>query len=185
MYIFLVPLLLGFAFNSASAFTAAYSARLGEQRGQLVSALLRDVLGIPVWALGLVLAVRVPGSQLVAKNGASDTFAWFLLAVGSLLQVWAFVFMRMRAVAPTTRDSLVRQGPYARIRHPMYTGLLCQFAGLVWYVPTLPVALAGLLGVGWAVLQAHLEERDLLRRVPGYGEYMQQVPRFFPRFWKK
>ena len=29
MYRFLVPLLLGFAFNSASAFTAAHSARLG------------------------------------------------------------------------------------------------------------------------------------------------------------
>jgi protein-S-isoprenylcysteine O-methyltransferase Ste14 len=185
MYIFLIPLLLGFAFNLASAFTAAYSARLGERRGQLVSALLRDMLGIPVWALGLVLAVRTSSSQLVATNGVSDTFAWFLLAVGSLLQVWAFVFMRVRAVAPTTRDSLVRQGPYARIRHPMYTGLLCQFAGLTLYVPTPPVVLACLLGAGWAVLQAHLEERDLLRRVPGYSEYMQQVPRFFPRLGKK
>ena len=185
MYLFLVPLFLGFAFNSASAFTSAYSARLGERRGQLVSVLLWDVLGIPVWALGLVLAVRTPASQLVATDGISDAFAWFLLTVGSLLQIWAFVFIRVRAVAPTARDSLVRQGPYAHIRHPMYTGLLCQFAGLVWYVPTFPVALACLLGVGWAVLQAHLEERDLLRRVPGYGQYMQQVPRFFPRPGKK
>jgi protein-S-isoprenylcysteine O-methyltransferase Ste14 len=185
MVLFLVPLLVGFAFNSASAFTAAYSARLGGRGGQLVSVLLRDVLGIPVWVLGLALAVRASASQLVAANAVSNVFSWFLLAAGSCLQVWAFVFIRVRALAPTDRDSLVRQGPYARIRHPMYTGLLCQLAGLALYVPTLPVILACLIGVGWTFLQARLEERDLLRRVPGYGEYMQQVPRFFPRLRRK
>ena len=80
MYLFLVPLLLGFAFNSASAFTAIYSARLGSRGGQLLSALLRDVLGIPVWALGLALAVRASAAQLVATNGVSDAFSWLLLA---------------------------------------------------------------------------------------------------------
>jgi protein-S-isoprenylcysteine O-methyltransferase Ste14 len=67
----------------------------------------------------------------------------------------------------------------------MYTGLLCQFAGLAVYVPTLPVILACLLGIGWTFLHAYLEERDLLQRVLGYGEYMQQVPAFFPRFGRK
>lgn len=184
MYFFLFPLLLGFAFNSASAFTAAYSARLGERGGQLVSILLRDVLGIPVWVLGLVLAVRTTALQVVATNGVSDVISWSLLMAGSFLQIWAFVFIRVRAVAPSDRDSLVQQGPYACIRHPMYTGLLCQFAGLTLYVPTLPVILGCLLGVGWTFLQAHLEERDLLRRLPGYEAYKQQVPRFFPRLWK-
>jgi len=181
MYIFLVPLLLGFAFSSASTFTAAYSARLGKRGGQLVSVLLRDILGIPVWFLGLALAVRAPVSQVVATNAVSDVFSWFLLAAGSLLQIWAIVFIRVRALAPTDRDSLVRQGPYARIRHPIYTGLLCQLVGLALYVPTLPVILACLLFIGWVFLQAPLEERDLLRRLPEYREYMQQVPPFFPR----
>jgi protein-S-isoprenylcysteine O-methyltransferase Ste14 len=185
MYIFLVPLLVGFAFSSASTFTAAYSARLGGRGGQLVSVLLRDVLGIPVWALGLALAVRASASQLMATNAVSDVFSWFLLGAGSCLQIWAIVFIRVRAVAPTDQDSLVQQGPYARIRHPIYTGLLCQLAGLAFYVPTLPVILACLIFIGWIFLQANLEERDLLRRVPGYGEYMQQVPPFFPRFRKK
>jgi len=71
------------------------------------------------------------------------------------------------------------------MRHPMYSGLLCQLAGLGLYVPTLPMILACLLGVGWVVLQARLEERDLLQRIPGYEAYMQQVPRFFPRLGKK
>ncbi len=185
MYIFLVPLLVGFAFSSASTFTAAYSARLGKRGGQLVSVLLRDVLGIPVWFLGLALAVRASASQLVATNAASDVFSWFLLAAGSCLQIWAILFIRMRALAPTDRDSLVRQGPYARIRHPIYTGLLCQLAGLVLYVPTLPVILTCLIFIGWILLQVPLEERDLLRRVPGYDGYMQQVPRFFPRLGRK
>jgi protein-S-isoprenylcysteine O-methyltransferase Ste14 len=181
MYFFLVPLLVGFASSSASTFTAAYSARLGGRRGQLVSLLLRDVLGIPVWFLGLALAVRASASRLAATNAVSDVFSWFLLAAGSCLQVWAIVFIRVRALAPTNRDSLVRQGPYARFRHPIYTGLLCQLAGLAIYVPTLPMILACLVFIGWIFLQAPLEEHDLLQRVPGYGEYMQQVPPFFPR----
>jgi len=45
--------------------------------------------------------------------------------------------------------------------------------------------MACLLGVGWSFLQAHVEERGLLQRLPGYEAYMQQVPRFFPRPGKK
>jgi hypothetical protein len=32
--------------------------------------------------------------------------------------------------------------------------------------------MACLPGIGWTFLQAHLEERDPLRGVPGYGEYI-------------
>jgi hypothetical protein len=55
MYMFLIPLLLGFGLNSASAFTAAYSRCWGERGGRLASLLLRNVFGIPVWVIGLAL----------------------------------------------------------------------------------------------------------------------------------
>ena len=41
--------------------------------------------------------------------------------------------------------------------------------------------LAVSLGVGWVLIQARLEELDLLQRMPAYREYMQRVPRFLPR----
>jgi hypothetical protein len=54
MFIFLVPLMFGFAANLASAFTTAFSRRWGERRGAVITAVLRDILGIPVWVLGFV-----------------------------------------------------------------------------------------------------------------------------------
>jgi protein-S-isoprenylcysteine O-methyltransferase Ste14 len=38
---------------------------------------------------------------------------------------------------------------------------------------------------GWLIAQARLEELDLVKRLPAYREYMEQVPRFVPRLRKK
>jgi hypothetical protein len=56
MFAFLIPLLVGFTCNLASAFTIVYSKKLGERIGTLVTAMLRDGFGIPVWGLGFALA---------------------------------------------------------------------------------------------------------------------------------
>ena len=73
MFQFLFPLLMGFAFNWASAFTHFYSQRLGERCGRLVTFVTRNILGIPVWAFGVVLTIRgsasaffVPGPVIKA-----------------------------------------------------------------------------------------------------------------------
>jgi hypothetical protein len=114
-------------------------------------------------------------------NRVSIAFSWFLLVAGSLLQIWAFIFIRRRGVAPTMKDSLVLEEPYARIRRPMYSGLLCQFAGLGLFVPTIPVILAFLLGVGWAVIQAYLDTRLTCSRCrasfPGVGRQELERPK--------
>lgn len=48
-------------------------------------------------------------------------------------------------------------------------------------MPTSTVVLACALGFAWLIIQARLEEVDLLQRLPAYREYMEQVPRFLPR----
>jgi len=182
---FLILLLLGFVLNWASAFTTVYSSRLGERRGQVVSAALRNVVGIPLWVLGLILAMRTSAPTLLAPNAVANAVGWLLIAAGSLLVTWALALLGLRTAAPSTRDTLVRRGPYAHVRHPIYDGVLCQFAGLALIQPTWPVMLSCLLGAGWAVVQARLEELDLLSRVPGYRDYANRVPRFIPRLWKR
>jgi len=178
---FLVPLVLGFAIDAASAFTTAFSRRWGERRGQQVTFVLRNVLGIPLWVVGLALAVRARSPVLFGVTGATETMAWLLLAGGSVIQVLALLALRSRAAMPSTRDTLVEHGPYAHIRHPIYAGLLLDFAGVVLVRPTRAAALACAIGVGWVFIQARLEEADLLQRLPPYREYMRRVPRFMPR----
>lgn len=55
--------------------------------------------------------------------------------------------------------------------------------GLALLRPASTVALACAIGAGWLVVQALLEELDLVQRLPEYREYMKQVPRFIPRLW--
>ena len=73
------------------------------------------------------------------------------------------------------------QGLYTYIRHPLYSGMILELTGLFLWVPTLSVLVAYILGVVWVMLQARLEEMDLVERLPTYKDYMQRVPRFMPR----
>jgi len=181
MAVFLIPLLLGFALNGASAFTAAYSRRWGERAGQWVSLLLRNVVGVPLWVIGLGLAVRTPSPTLLTTTPMTGAWGWLMITAGCLIILLALVSLRAPAFMPSTQDTLVRRGLYAHVRHPIYGGVLLEFTGIAMLIPTQAVMVACTLGIGWVFIQARLEELDLLQRMPTYREYMQHVPRFIPR----
>jgi protein-S-isoprenylcysteine O-methyltransferase Ste14 len=178
---FLIPLLLGFTFNLASAFTAAFSRRYGDRIGSIITVILRDVLGIPVWVIGLGIAFHAPSPPLFASVTATELIGVLLIAVGGAIILVALVAIRWRAAAPSTRDTLVQNGLYAHVRHPIHTGTFFEFVGLFLIRPTQTVALACALGIAWALIQTWVEEFDLRQRLPGYREYMSRVPRFLPR----
>ena len=177
---FLIPLIVGFTFNSASTFTTLYSRRFGVRGGKLVSIILRDMLGIPVWVLGYVMAIRTASPQLFSPTLVSSILAWLFMLVGAMIILAGLFSLRWRAAAPSVEDTLVTQGVYAYIRHPLYSGMLLELAGLVLWVPSLMVLIASILGWLWVMLQARLEEMDLVQRLPAYHAYMQEVPRFLP-----
>lgn len=180
----LITLLLGFACDAASAFTAAFSRRWGARRGQWVTFVLRNILGIPLWVVGLGLAVRSPSPPLLESSPLLDMLGGVLLAAGCAVQLLALASIRTRAAKPSVADALVEHGVYRHIRHPIYAGLLLEFAALVLVKPRRIVALACVLGLLWVLLQARLEELDLLQRMPAYRDYLARVPRFLPR-WRR
>jgi protein-S-isoprenylcysteine O-methyltransferase Ste14 len=180
MYWFLAPLIFGFTCNLASAFTAAFSHRWGEQRGSIITVILRDVLGIPLWTIGFFLAARSP-SPLLFTSTLASVIGWLLVTLGGAIILVALRTIRLPAARPSIKDQLVQTGLYARVRHPIHSGALLEFAGLVLIIPTLPIALASGLGMVWVCLQTWFEEIDLLERLPGYRDYMNTVPRFLPR----
>ena len=59
--------------------------------------------------------------------------------------------------------------------------MLLELTGLFLWIPKISVLVGCLLGMIWVMIQARLEEMDLVERLPAYKEYMQQVPRFVPR----
>jgi len=79
----------------------------------------------------------------------------------------------------------VHDGLYAYVRHPIYSGGMLIAAGLALLKPISTVVLACAFGYVWLIIQARLEEIDLVQRLPEYRQYMQQAPRFIPRIGKK
>ena len=89
-----------------------------------------------------------------------------------------------RVVEVESNQTVISSGPYALVRHPMYTGVIIMYLAS-------PVA----LGSFWALLPATLivplliariynEEHVLLRDLPGYKEYTQAVVfRLVPGIW--
>jgi len=179
---FLIFLLSGFAFNWASAFTHFYSKRWGEGRGRMVTFVTRNILGIPVWAFGVILGTKATAKLLFVPSPAVRALAWIFLGVGTILMIWALVLLRLRSFRPTEKDTLVSAGLFKYIRHPIYSALLLDFIGFILIRPTVPVLVVSVLGWVFVFIQARLEEMDLVERIPPYRAYMQRVPRFVPRF---
>ncbi len=77
---------------------------------------------------------------------------------------------------------LVRRGPYALVRHPVYTGLALHFAGACLATGNL-LLVAGTLLVSYPAfyLRASAEERLLRDRFGAeYEKYAREVPMLVP-----
>ena len=99
-------------------------------------------------------------------------FAWWArLAMG---RMWSGGIMR------TEQHRVIQSGPFAWVRHPIYTSLI--FAGVALAViRATPVALGGaaLFALGF-YLKARVEERFLDQELGGYPEYRARVPMLLP-----
>jgi len=175
----------GFALVGASAFTAYYSKLWGEKGGQIATIILRNLLGIPSWFTGFVLAWLAPSPFLFDSNITFKLMGVFLIIIGSIPFILGHIELGWRTHMPSVKDTLVRHGLYAYVRHPIYAGGFLIIIGIGLFKPTLVFVIACVLGVIWLDVQARLEEIDLLQRMPDYKEYMKQVPRFIPRIRRR
>jgi protein-S-isoprenylcysteine O-methyltransferase Ste14 len=75
---------------------------------------------------------------------------------------------------------LIETGPYAYIRHPIYTSFFMFGFGLLLLNPSLPILLL-LAYTFWDYLRLVSREEKLLGdNIPGYREYVARTSRFFP-----
>ncbi len=110
-------------------------------------------------------------------------------AVCALGIVLYILVVRENRFAAATVDvvqgqTVVSTGPYAVVRHPMYSGAIMVFIGAPlalgswWGLLTVPIFVAGF---AWRLLH---EEQFLGERLPGYAEYMDKVRyRLVPYVW--
>ena len=172
---------MGFALAGLSAFTTAFARRWGAKLGMAVTFVLRNILGIPLLILGAALAWTSGAPFLFAPNKITRLAAWFLIIAGAVPFVWGHINIGRPSHMPSMSDALVSDGLYAYARHPIYSGAMVLLVGLILIRPSVTWALGCVLAIVWLVIQARLEEMDLVQRIPAYRDYMEKVPRFLPR----
>jgi protein-S-isoprenylcysteine O-methyltransferase Ste14 len=79
---------------------------------------------------------------------------------------------------------VVDTGPYARVRHPLYLGLLPFLAGIALWLESYASLIGASAILVILIARIVVEERSLRKMLPGYTEYMQKVRyRLIPFVW--
>ena len=141
-------------------------------------------------SIGFMAILVVP--SLDRRFSWSHVPLWIVLA-GDLLVVLGFYIVfkvfcvntfTSATVEVTEQQTVISIGPYAFVRHPMYSGALVMLLGT-------PLALASWWGLVAFILMVAVimvrlldEEKLLLANLSGYAEYMARVRyRLMPPLW--
>ncbi len=108
---------------------------------------------------------------------------WFLLGAGLLIFVAGWVVLGRNLTPfpqPRPDGAFVQHGIYARVRHPLYTGVTLMAVGWALLCESLAALGTALALLPFFYAKTRREERWLCTRFPGYAEYMKRVPAFLP-----
>jgi protein-S-isoprenylcysteine O-methyltransferase Ste14 len=194
MYRFVGLLLLG----SAMAISISYRSRAARS-GDKISAVkeegfflaaLRSLVGLVLWFGALLYLINprwMAWSQVELPAWARWLGAGVMLVCLPLVY-WLFSSLGKNVthtVAIRKEHTLVKDGPYRWVRHPLYSVGLMMFLGFSLLAANWLIALAILVGFPILVRRTPLEEARLIERFGDeYREYMHQTGRFLPRIRK-
>ena len=159
------------------------AAAMGVKAGRPRSA---PFIGLRV-GLPLVIIVLLRLRVFKAHTTATDPWlagiglALFVLGLG--LAVWARVYLGRNWGMPMTQKEqpeLVTTGPYHRVRHPIYTGILLAMIGTTLAVSLYLLLVVVIIGA-YFVYSAFAEERFMASRFPdSYPAYMRSTKMLVP-----
>lgn len=160
------------------------------QRRETMMSRLLHVIPLSVAAL-LVIPVRLPGSLLYHRLFPWAPWQFWLAcavtAAGLLFTVWARTHLGRNWSALVTikeEQELITTGPYALVRHPIYTGLLVAFIACAFARGDVRGFAGACIAVVALWRKLRLEERWMRERFgERYADYAQRVPALVP-FWR-
>jgi protein-S-isoprenylcysteine O-methyltransferase Ste14 len=102
-----------------------------------------------------------------------------LLAAGMALSAAAFAanpfFEGTVRIQAELAQRPIDAGPYRRIRHPGYAGLILWALASPLLLGSAWSLVPAVAAVAWVVLRTALEDATLRRELPGYGAYARRV----------
>lgn len=147
--------------------------------------MLAFAVAVPVWLIAIGLDRRAQASGVPLPLQALG-LAMYLLSTALIM----WVFRENSFAAPVVKvqadrhHRVVSSGPYAFVRHPMYSGVMLFFAGVSlllgsWWGLAIAPLFVALLAV-----RARIEERALVEGLPDYADYAARVRyRLVPGLW--
>ncbi|QOG17327.1 methyltransferase family protein [Bradyrhizobium sp. SEMIA] len=143
------------------------------------------IVAMLAWLVAMGLDRRLLASDVPL---ALQILGFVLFVLCMLFTMW--VFRENSFAAPVVKlqaeraQRVISTGPYAHVRHPMYSGMVLFFAGL-------PLLLGSWWGLAMAPLflalfavRIGIEERTLREGLPGYADYTARVRyRLLPGVW--
>jgi protein-S-isoprenylcysteine O-methyltransferase Ste14 len=137
-------------------------------------------------AILILQPILVPGLSLNLQAGWGiwiQVLGIALASLGLVIHVWArmhlgrFYAERVEVIAD---HQVINTGPYAYVRHPIILSFFLIVMGLFLINPALPTVLL-VVYTYWDFSGAARKEERELSQLPGYSDYLQCTPRFFPR----
>lgn len=128
----------------------------------------------------------VPG---FAREGvAYPTLRWVAALAGMAcfvmtLQCWRTMGRHWRMDISDRNTTLLTDGPFARVRHPIYAYQIALMVATMIVLPDVPMLLVGLVHACAMNLKARNEEAHLARmHGETYRRYVERTGRFLPRY---
>jgi len=187
-FIGLLLALAGFAIS-------VYYRRQAEQSGEEISEKeegsvilnLRKFFGLTMWSSMLVYFIN-PVWMSWSQLALPFWFRWVgvaIMAVCVPLFYWIFRSLGKnvtKTVAIRQEHSLVINGPYRWVRHPLYTAGFLSFIGLSLLSANWFILLMIMLTFAILVMRTPVEEAKLIQRFGDeYRQYMKETGRYFPK----
>ncbi|MFM8748979.1 methyltransferase family protein [Rhabdaerophilum sp.] len=171
---------------------AGFSLRASARPGtvQHVTHSLFRTLRLAVWG---VTVIRVPFPQFDAQIGVFPVLmhpalvlsGLALLLVGFALCSYVHHYMAgdwRTGVEERAETNLITSGPFARLRHPMFLGVLISQIGFFLALPSVFSLICLVAGIVAVIAQARFEEKELARRFGApYLAYLALTPGWLPR----